>query len=250
MSWLKTDGKYSLTETARVFLVPSSPKYAGGYILLFTGIELWDGVLNTLRGKPRVDFDVPWHHDAWLESYSHYRIPNSLEMWTEAGFIPGECKDVHILDVGCGCAIKSFSLAQTDQSINITCVDGAEVLEVSRELSDRMGVSGQVTYKPGNIHELDFGNDTYDAALLGQISYLITLEQNLNLFRRVHQALKPGGVLVIDSAMQTEPPDELASERSLFLWAMYGGSAHTFEAYKAILKKQGLVKLSSTTNGG
>jgi len=239
----KRGGEYTLTETAREFLVPSSPSYAGDFILHFTGYDMWNGVLNTLQGQSRKEPGVPWHQDAWLESYSQTRIPDSLEMWAKAGFTPGKCSHLSILDVACGCAIKTFSLAQTDESIHITCIDGEKVLGVVQDLAVRLGVSGQVSYQPGDIHTVDFGTDVYDAALLGQISYLITLDQNLSLFHRVYKALKPGGVLVIDAAMATDTPDELASERSLFLWAMYGGSAHSFEEYKLLLTKAGFIKI-------
>lgn len=235
----KEENEYSLTETAAAFLVPASPSYAGDWLLLQTGEAMWGGILKTVRGAPR-DFPLtPWAQDAWLESYKQSRVSESLEMWAAAGFEPGKCGNLHILDLACGCAIKSFTLAEADEAIRVTCVDSSDVLEVARDLAGRKGLLQRVAFQPGDIHTIDLEPGSYSAVLLGQYSYFLTLEQNQDLFRRIYKALKPDGVLVIDALMTPETPSDLASMMSLVLWGYYGGSTHSFEEYKNILKKTG-----------
>jgi SAM-dependent methyltransferase len=177
--------------------------------------------------------------DAWLESYSGWRIPKSLEMWHAAGVTPDPDNDYRILDLACGCAIKSMSLAQVNPRIYITCLDSPEVLGVARDLAKRLQINSRVTYQPDDLLSADLGENYYDAALVGQITHYLTETQNLDLFRRIHVALKESGILIIDCPMATVEPAELTSLLTLFLWANSGGAAHSFDTYKNWLQAVG-----------
>jgi SAM-dependent methyltransferase len=235
----KNEENYSLTKTAATFLVPNNPSYTGDWLLFQTSPEIWAGILSVLRGGQREFPPTPWAQDAWLESHSEARISASLEMWEAAGFRSGECHRIDILDLACGSAIKSFALAQADECVHVTCIDLDDVLDVTRDLAMRMDLLERVTFQPGDIHNIVLGTELYGAVLLGQISYFLTTEQNLDLFMRIHQTLVRGGVLVLDAAMAPEKPDDLFSMTSLMMWAWFGGAAHPFEAYDVLLKQVG-----------
>jgi len=102
-----------------------------------------------------------------------------------------------------------------------------------------MDILPQVSFLPEELLSADLGEDGYDAALLGQVAFYLTPQQNAGLFRRVHQALAPGGVLVIDGIMAPDPPSEWASFLTLFTWATSGGAAHAFADYRAWLEAAG-----------
>jgi SAM-dependent methyltransferase len=123
-------------------------------------------------------------------------------------------------------------LAQIKPAVRITCLDTPEVLVVARDLAQRLQIISQVTYQPGDLLSADLGENYYDAALLGQITHYITETQNLDLFRRIHAALKESGILIIDCPMTTDEPAELTSLLTLFLWANSGGAAYTFDNYR------------------
>jgi len=177
--------------------------------------------------------------DAWLESYLPWRIPKSLEMWQTAGVKTEHQESLQILDIACGCAIKSLALAQASPNVRVTCLDSAEVLLVARDLAERMGVKSQVVFKPANLLDADFGESQFDAALSGQITHYLTEAQNASLFRRIYSALLPNGVFVIDCPMATDEPAETTSFLTLVLWANSGGAAHSFEVYRAWLSDSG-----------
>jgi cyclopropane fatty-acyl-phospholipid synthase-like methyltransferase len=160
-------------------------------------------------------------------------------MWQAAGVKTENQESLQILDIACGCAIKSLALAQTSSEVRVTCLDSAEVLVVVRDLAERMGIESQVILKPADLLDTDFGGNKYKAALAGQITHYLTAAQNVSLFRRIYSALLPKGVFVIDCPMATDEPSETTSFLTLVLWANSGGAAYSFEEYQEWLSDSG-----------
>ncbi len=231
---------YALTRTAATFLVRGQRTYAGGWVLAETDSKMWDAMLQTLRsGQHSYGIDFPWSQDAWLESFRLSRPTESLEMWRAAGIEPGKRTALRVLDLACGCAIKSLVLAQADPTAHITCIDSAEVLEVTRDLADRLHVLPQVTFMPGQLPELNLGEGCYDATLLSQITYSLTPSQNTEIFRRVYKALSPHGILLIDAIMTSNEPSESAALVSLLMHTISGGTTYSFAEYRKCLEEVG-----------
>ncbi|MCL4298624.1 MAG: methyltransferase domain-containing protein [Anaerolineae bacterium] len=235
------DGHYGLTATAATFLLPTQKSYVGDLILAFTGTDMWVSLLRTLRSGETAVLEPEKLHvqDAWLESYSAWRIKSSLELWQAAGIRPNAHSLLSILDLACGCAIKSLSLAQRSPTVQVTCLDRSTVLKVTRDLAARMNVLGQVQFRPADLLTANLGEAQYQVCLLGQITHYLSEAQNCALFQRVYTALQPGGTLVLDVPMSTGTPQESSSFVSLFLWASGGGAAHSFESYRQWLKEAG-----------
>ena len=228
---------YALTPTASTFLVPHKQSYVGDLVLQRTSAETVEGYIGALRsGQPYYPIR-PWAQEAWLQSYGSPQP--ALEMWRLAGFEPGQTSRLRIVDLACGCAIKSFTLAHANPMVQINCVDSPEVLEVARDLARRLGIFSQVTFVPGNILTIDLEEGQYDAALVGQITHYFTPEQDIALFKRVYKALVPTGVLVIDAPMILDTSDEWGSFGSFFIWATSNGKAHSFAEYSSWLEVAG-----------
>jgi SAM-dependent methyltransferase len=228
---------YALTPTTATFFVPQKQSYVGDLVLQRTTAETVEGYLGALRsGQPYYPIR-PWVQGAWLQSYGSSQP--ALEMWRLAGFEPGRTSRLRIIDLACGCAIKSLALAHAEPMIQINCVDSPEVLEVARDLARRLGILSQVVFVPEDILTIDLGEGQYDAALLGQVTHYFTPEQNIALFKRVHESLVPTGVLVIDVPMILDTSDEGGSFGSFFIWATSGGKAHSFAEYSSWLEVAG-----------
>ena len=230
---------YSLTPTAATFLVPREASYAGDWLLAQTSPEFWNGMLAAVQTGHPCHHPFPWAQDAWLESHRSSRIAASLDMWRAGGIKPGMGRELRVADLGCGCAIKSFALAQADPDVHVTCIDRIEVLDVARDLAARLHIMPQVAFRSGDLLSMDLGFDYYDAALLGQITYALTEDQNLDLFRRVGRALKMRGLLVVDSIMSSDRAGELDSLATLLMWGLSGGAAYSFADYRTWLEASG-----------
>jgi len=230
---------YALTPTASTFLVPKKRSYVGDLILGETSAEIEEGYLQAVRSGVPSDPCIPWAQDAWLESYSSSRPAKSLEMWRLAGFEPGRTAPLRIVDLACGCAIKSLTLAQADPMVQIRCIDSPDVLEVARDLAKRLGVLSQVVFLPGDLHSVDLGKGQYQAALLGQITFYLTPEQNTALLGCVLESLVSGGILVIDVPMISDISGDWDHLISFFTWAISGGKAYSFDEYRHWLEAAG-----------
>ncbi len=237
----KQGDDYALTPDAAAFLVRGKKSYAGDLIMDFTGPAPWESLIETIRsGQARkIDLDIHFAQDAWIESYRSVRIPSSLDMWAKIGIIPAEDLHLKLLDIACGCAIKSLVLAQKSHGVKLTCLDTPLVLEPARDLARRWDVLPQVRFVADDLLTAELGEGVYDACLLGQITHYLTREQNISLFSRIHRALVPGGKLVLDVPMEAEQLDEGSSFLSLLLWANSGGRAYSYEKYRSLILDAG-----------
>jgi SAM-dependent methyltransferase len=238
---VKQGEEYSLSPEATIFLVRGKKTYVGDLIMDFTGPNPWDSVRETIRnGQPNnIETESHFAQDAWIESYRSARLSSSLEMWAKAGIVPDEDTHLRVLDIACGCAIKSLVLARKSPNVEVTCLDTPLVLEVARDLAERWGISSQVRFLPDNLLIAELGKAQYDVCLLGQITHYLTPQQNRDLYDRIYKALIPDGKLVLDVPMETKQIDEWNSFFSLVLWASSGGRAYTFEEYRSWLLAAG-----------
>ena len=110
-------GQYRLTAT---FLVQDEPAYAGDWILAETDPRFWEHVLVSIRTGEHAETSFPWAQDAWLESYRLERRKQSLVMWQAAGIDTEGDDPLSLLDLACGCGVKSMSLAQFRAGVQIT----------------------------------------------------------------------------------------------------------------------------------
>lgn len=239
----RDEGRYALTPSATTFLVRGRPAYAGNLILGWTGPDIWESAARAVRTGLPAPFEEYHEEDAWLESYSEWRIANSRQMWQAASVEPQPDRPRHLLDLACGCAIKSLALAQLDPALYITGIDTPRVLPVARALAERTGLTAQTEFVAADLLTADFGSDRYDLCLLGQITDYLTREQNRDLFCRVRTALRPGGALVLDVPMTGVQASEWTQIVSLLLWANGGGGTHSFDEYRVWLEESGFTEV-------
>lgn len=126
----KQGEEYSLSPDAATFLVRGRKAYAGDLILHFVGAAPWVGLRQSIRdGQSRVmDHEIHFAQDAWIESFRAERIPSSLELWAKAGIVVDESTRLRLLDIACGCAVKSLVLALKSPGVQVTCLDQPLVL--------------------------------------------------------------------------------------------------------------------------
>lgn len=93
---------------------------------------------------------------------------------------------------------------------------------------------------------MDYGEAEFDAVLLGQITYYLSMEQNKTILRKVYRALKPGGVVVIHVPIADEErsrSDNLLCGVVVLLFSQ-DGDIYTFSEYETMLKEAGFSKIT------
>jgi hypothetical protein len=143
---VKDGAAYALSVEAVTFLVRGEKAYAGDLIMDFISSAPWDSMQESIRtGRPRnIDREIHFAQDAWIESFRSNRIQSSLDMWSAVGIIPEKSLRLQLLDIACGCAIKSMVLVKQSPEVFLTCLDTALVLEAARDLAVCWGVLSQI----------------------------------------------------------------------------------------------------------
>ena len=100
----------------------------------------------------------------------------------------------------------------------------------------------QYNYLAGGLREIDFGESAYDVAILGHSCQGLGVEDNQNLFRRVHRSLKDDGRLLIAEIV---PDDERREALFPLLFAVNmlamttDGDTFTMSEYRQWLRDAG-----------
>jgi len=191
---------------------------------------------------------MPWQELAWLESYDQTRIPESIRMWNAVGIDHQDQENLKVLDLACGCSITSFVLAISNPKAHITCVDYPDVLDVARDLASRLDIVSQVTFSPGDLHQIELEESQYNLVLLGNVTNFFTPDQNIDLFKRIRASISPKGLLVINVQMQSEDQNEQITLHSFILWGMSGTQFFPFTCYHTWLKNAGFAEIEKISD--
>jgi SAM-dependent methyltransferase len=105
--------------------------------------------------------------------------------------------EISILDVGGGSGIYSRIWLKTNPAARATQLDWEPINEIARRLLDERGVGDRFSTVNGDFHTTDFGTAQYDVAVYSHIAHQEGPEDNVEVFTRLRQALKPGGALVV-----------------------------------------------------
>jgi SAM-dependent methyltransferase len=166
-----------------------------------------------------------------------------------AAIDPGEARS--LLDVGGGPATYTLAFLRAAPGLRATLFDHPEVIELARARVREAGLLDRVTLAAGDFYrdELPTG---CDLALLSAIIHQNSLEQNVDLYRKIHRALLPGGRLVIrDHVMRPGRTRPVAG--ALFavnmLVSTEGGGTYLFEEIEAGLREAGFERVRLIQEG-
>jgi len=253
-------GRWALTPLAEKWMLRGRP---GSFA---DTLEFWDSLLFGLWGELEASLatgapPVDWYR--WLEAH-----PRALRTFQGmlAGIARRSAPEVvaavalpagagRLLDVGGSHAVFSLAFLRAHPGLAATVLDFPGALEVGRESVRAEGVEDRVELVPGDFLSAPLGGG-YDVALLCSIVHGLSPEANTDLLRRVHDALKPGGRVVI--VEQTEgggeprgPVDDAFMRTfSLNLFHLLGAQTWSFAEIAGWLEAAGFRDPSETAVRG
>lgn len=115
----------------------------------------------------------------------------------------------HVLDVGGGAGRYSVELAQ--QGYDVTLVDlSSRQVELAAEKASEHGITDSMTVQTGDVRDLDFASDTFDATLClgGPLSHVLDVEERRQAVAELHRVTTSEGPVFISvmgrlAALQT-----------------------------------------------
>jgi len=130
------------------------------------------------------------HHESVLRSHSWRTAVNS------AGYLLSSLKPhMHILDVGCGPGTITVDFAALVPEGKVIGLEYApDVLDKARVTAAERGLSN-IQFVTGDIHALDFPDDTFDVVHAHQVLQHVT--DPVQALREMRRVTKPGGIVAV-----------------------------------------------------
>jgi ubiquinone/menaquinone biosynthesis C-methylase UbiE len=241
----KARGQYSLPAFVAQFLVRESPDYLGDFVNIETLWEAWGGLTESVRtGKPFRTVEQQQQAEQFFPKLVRgLHIVNRQPARNLARLFAGNiAPHAQVLDVAAGSGVWSIAFAEADPHTRVTAQDFPGMIPVTRSYIERHGLSGQYDYLPGDLRTVDFGEDQFDLAILGNIVHSEGVESSRDLFRRIHRALRNSGqVVIIDMVPNNErtgPVFPLVFALNMLVNTGQGGT-YTLEEYRKWLTEAG-----------
>lgn len=146
-----------------------------------------------------------------------------------------------LLDVGGGSGVYAIAVLKRAPEMRAIIFDLKPVLEIAKQKVAEEGLSKRVEFAPGDFYK-DPLPGGHDVALLSAIIHQNSHQQNIDLYRKVHDALVPGGEIVIRDHVMSEDHTQTA-EGAYFAINMLihtpGGGTYSFGEIKESLEAAG-----------
>ncbi|GAB4361895.1 MAG: hypothetical protein OHK0021_05950 [Bryobacter sp.] len=244
----KVDSVYKNTPTAAAFLDEASPAYMGGMtgFLAAPGIKAQFDALTEAVKKGGVaasaEGSTAESYGGWIdfaESMEAMMGPAAAQM--AAILCKGRSGPLAVLDVAASHGLFGFSIAKHNPEAQITALDWANVLDITRANAVRWGLADRVRYVAGDAFRVDL-EGPYDIILLTNLLHHFDEAGCVALATRLRAALKPGGVVATLEFVPNEDrvsPPAPAQFALVMLASTPNGDAYTFAQYQRMFGQAG-----------
>lgn len=231
---VERSGRYRLSRSARRWLDPASPLSIAGYV---AGVAdywpWWAGLDETVRtGKSSGSHDAPADDAYWRRYMTGQRELARLSAAEVARKLPLPPAPRALLDIGGGHGLYSARLVERYPTLTATVLDLPGSAAIGREIIAAAGLSDRVRFRDGDATTADLAahaDGGYDAVLCFNIVHHLTPEDTTALFRRIGDALKPGGIVAVLDVF-AEPGRRASAHAdmlALFVYLSSGARVHS-----------------------
>lgn len=243
-------GSYHLTPESRTFLISSKPSFQGGLFRHMSNqlIPKWLELTKVVQtGKPvstvndpsdGSEFFMKFVEDIFPMSYPSARLL-AEHLGTDNASTP-----ITVLDLAAGSGVWGIALSQKSPNVRVRAVDWPRVLEVTRRVVERFGLSDRYSFAAGDLSDADFGAG-HQIATLGHILHSEGETRSRALLRKTFKALAPGGTIAIAEFLvnkdRTAPAGSLIFALNMLVNTA-DGSTYSFEEIKDWLEEAGFTQ--------
>jgi 2-polyprenyl-3-methyl-5-hydroxy-6-metoxy-1,4-benzoquinol methylase len=130
-----------------------------------------------------------------------------------------------VLDAACGPGLYAVPLAE--RGYDVTGVDiGPAVIRHAKGLARRRRVAPRCHFATGDLREADLG-DGYDAVMLiYHVLEAFPRREQARLLRRLHDAVVPGGRVIVEMRTGSDHPDGRLSSWDVAEWSLLADRRH------------------------
>ena len=129
-------------------------------------------------------------YDAHRSQHTSYNLDSLFAAVASA--IEGTSREVRILDLGVGTGAELEWMLARVPNARVTCIDTSKGM-LNELRSKYTELLGQMDIITGSFLEIPFQNRRYQYVVSVQSMHHLNYERKLNLYRRIREALAPGG---------------------------------------------------------
>ncbi|MBC8283243.1 MAG: methyltransferase domain-containing protein [Nitrospinae bacterium] len=149
-----------------------------------------------------------------------------------------------LIDLGGGPGSYSAEILKVDKSAQAVLIDRKASLKVAKSVLKNSGVIKRFSFVAGDLFKVTLEKGT-DTVLYSNILHIYSESENLILFKKIHESLKPGGRLILVDLFlknnRIEPFDATLFSLTMLLFTATG-KTYTFKETENLLKKNGFGK--------
>lgn len=201
-------GRYRNTPEASFYLVKGKPAYLGAMAeVMMDELVTWTKLAEAVKtGDPTAPntadmVDNPFWHSL-VPAIAALSVP-IVQLAAERLAI-AEAGKVSWLDVGGGSGVWSAIWLGANRQAKGVQLDWPQVNRIARGFVANFGVGDRFETIDGDFHTANFGSEQYDFGIYGHIAHQEQPADNIAVFRKFRQAIKPGGALVINDFILTD----------------------------------------------
>ena len=240
---IKKDGHYRTDPGLLPFLRSDSPRTVLPMIRHAATIwQYWSNLTRIVTETGGVEskgtlFEDPEDNKAFIGAMHVVGSQHAPEIVQAIN--PGSAQ--RLIDVGGGSGTYTIAFLEAFPEMSATLFDLPDVVSMGRERITDAGLMDRVKIVAGNFYT-DTLPGGHDLALVSAIIHMNSLEQNVDLYKKIFDALDPGGRIVIrDHVMKPDrtTPKSGAVFAINMLVGTPGGSTYTYDEIKTGLKAAG-----------
>jgi (2Fe-2S) ferredoxin/ubiquinone/menaquinone biosynthesis C-methylase UbiE len=182
----------------------------------------------------------------WTEAFIAAMDRNARERAPHVLRAVGSGGIERMLDVGGGSGAYSIAFARANLGLQAEILDLPAVCAIARRHIEEAGLTDRIKTRDGDLR-LGLPGEGYDLVLVSAICHMLSPEENVELLRKCHGALHPGGRLVVQDFILEEDKTAPKSAALFSLNMLVGtvaGSSYSGEEYADWLGRAGFRKVS------
>jgi len=244
----KKEGAFCNSAVSSRYLMEGSPDDSRASLMHTVHLwGRWSTLTDCVREGTSVTYrDMTESDSAWTEAFIAAMHKNASVRATQIVKAVGTDGVKKVLDVGGGSAAYSIAFARANQGLQADVFDLPNVVPLAKRYIESAGVSDRVRTRTGDFRKDELGAD-YDLVFISAICHMNSPEQNIDLLKKAHDALAPGGRVVIQDFVlttdKTSPPTAALFALNMLVGTR-AGSSYSEDEYREWLTKVGFKEIT------
>jgi len=195
---VKRYGVFYNAPVAERYFTAGSPHDARPGLLHTVGLwKTWSTLTECVRtGTSAIHPEMAARPSEWTQAFIAAMHQNASDRAAPLVAAVGAEGVRRMLDVGGGSGAYSIAFAAANPELQAYILDLATVAPLAQRYIEQAGVAPRVHTRVGDLRTVHLG-EGYDLVLVSAVCHMLDEKENARLIGRCHDALEPGGRLVI-----------------------------------------------------